>query len=169
MKDLKELAAQYGLETIAVNVIGESGLRDAIVNFTTMQQAEDFAYKHGLLVDKFENKGGKSSFYEPCGYYPENGFNIYDAYREKYTCFCKGDAESFQETDIDEMLDILDFDNETEKNTFIVERERVKERIQNLADDEFIYYDGDSFFSQPMKKNVMRTSDRGNTYIIGVW
>ena len=83
MKDLKELAAQYGLETIAVNVIGESGLRDAIVNFTTMQQAEDFAYKHGLLVDKFENKGGKSSFYEPCGYYPENGFNIYDAYRKK--------------------------------------------------------------------------------------
>lgn len=67
------------------------------------------------------------------------------------------------------MLDALDFDNETEKNAFIIERERVKERIQNLADDEFIYYDGDSFFSQPMKKNVMRTSDRGNTYVIGVW
>lgn len=64
MKDLKELAKQYGLETIAVKVIGESDLRDAIVNFTTMQHAEDFAYKHGLLVDNFEKQSGKLGFYE---------------------------------------------------------------------------------------------------------
>ena len=167
MKKLNEIARINNLETISVGT--NYGLKkgEAIVGFASFEEAKDFAEKNGLRIASFKNEGGTSSCYQLDDENPCAGFDVLGNY-DNYTKFFKGDAEAFQEVDIDERLENEDF-TEEEKSSFIEEMNAVKTRIENLEDDEFIYLDNSGIYSEPLKKEDTSVCVDGDIYMIGVY
>lgn len=166
MKNISELANQNNLSVI--NIGTSFGLKEgeAVVGFNSFQEAVDFAEKNNMKVATFKNEGETSSIYTLFDESPRAGFDVLGNY-EDFTKFFKGDAENFQEIDIDETLENSDF-TEEEREEFIKDMSIVKARIENLAEDEFIYLDN-SGYSEPMKKEDTSVLRNGNLYIIGVY
>lgn len=166
MKNISELANQNNLSVI--NVGTSFGLKEgeAVVGFTSFQEAVDFAEKNNMKVATFKNEGETSSIYTLFDESPRAGFDVLGNY-EEFTKFFKGDAENFQEIDIDESLENSDF-KENEREEFLKDMNAVKTHIENLAEDEFIYLDN-SGYSEPMKKEDTSVLQNGNLYIIGVY
>lgn len=166
MKNISELANQNNLSVI--NVGTSFGLKEgeAVVGFTSFQEAVDFAEKNNMKVATFKNEGETSSIYTLFDESPRAGFDVLGNY-EEFTKFFKGDAENFQEVDIDETLENSDF-TEKEREEFLKDMSVIKTRIENLTEDEFIYLDN-SGYSEPMKKEDTSALRNGNLYIIGVY
>lgn len=166
MKNISELANQNNLSVI--NVGTSFGLKEgeAIVGFASYQEAVDFAEANNMKVATFKNEGETSSIYTLFDESPRAGFDVLGNYAD-VTKFFKGDAENFQEIDIDETLENSDF-KENEREEFLKDMNAVKTRIENLAEDEFIYLDN-SGYSEPMKKEDTSVLQNGNLYIIGVY
>ena len=119
-----------------------------------------------MKVATFKNEGETSATYTLFDESPRAGFDVLGNY-EDVTKFFKGDEESFQELDIDETLENSDF-TEDEREEFLKDMNIIKARIENLAEDEFIYLDN-SGYSEPMKKEDTSVLRNGNLYIIGVY
>ncbi len=166
MKNISELASQNNLSVI--NIGTSFGLKEgeAVVGFTSFQEAVDFAERNDMNVATFKNEGETSSIYTLFDESPRAGFDVLGNYND-FTKFFKGDAENFQEVDIDETLENSDF-TESEREEFLKDMNAVKARIENLAEDEFIYLDN-SGYSEPMKKEDTSVLQNGNLYIIGVY
>ena len=166
MKNISELANQNNLSVI--NIGTSFGLKEgeAIVGFASFQEAVDFAEKNNMKVATFMNEGETSATYTLFDESPRAGFDVLGNY-EDFTKFFKGDAENFQEIDIDETLENSDF-TEEEREEFLKDMNIVKTRIENLAEDEFIYLDN-SGYSEPLKKEDNSVLKNGNLYIIGVY
>lgn len=166
MKNISELANQNNLSVI--NIGTSFGLKEgeAIVGFASYQEAVDFAEANNMKVATFKNEGETSSIYTLFDESPRAGFDVLGNY-EDFTKFFKGDAENFQEIDIDETLENSDF-TEDEREEFLKDMDAIKTRIENLAEDEFIYLDN-SGYSEPMKKEDTSVLQNGNLYIIGVY
>ena len=166
MKNISELANQNNLSVI--NIGTSFGLKEgeAIVGFASFQEAVDFAEKNNMKVATFMNEGETSATYTLFDESPRAGFDVLGNY-EDFTKFFKGDAENFQEIDIDETLENSDF-TEEEREEFLKDMNIVKTRIENLAEDEFIYLDN-SGYSEPLKKEDTSVLKNGNLYIIGVY
>ena len=166
MKNISELANQSNLSVI--NIGTSFGLKEgeAVVGFTSFQEAVDFAEKNNMKVATFKNEGETSATYTLFDESPRAGFDVLGNY-EDVTKFFKGDEESFQELDIDETLENSDF-TEDEREEFLKDMNIIKARIENLAEDEFIYLDN-SGYSEPMKKEDTSVLRNGNLYIIGVY
>ena len=166
MKNISELASQNNLSVI--NIGTSFGLKEgeAVVGFTSFQEAVDFAERNDMNVATFKNEGETSSIYTLFDESPRAGFDVLGNYND-FTKFFKGDAENFQEVDIDETLENSDF-TESEREEFLKDMNAVKARIENLAEDEFIYLDN-SGYSEPMKKEDTSVLRNGNLYIIGVY
>ena len=166
MKNISELANQNNLSVI--NIGTSFGLKEgeAVVGFTSFQEAVDFAERNDMNVATFKNEGETSSIYTLFDESPRAGFDVLGNYAD-VTKFFKGDAENFQEVDIDETLENSDF-TESEREEFLKDMNAVKARIENLAEDEFIYLDN-SGYSEPMKKEDTSVLQNGNLYIIGVY
>lgn len=166
MKNISELANQNNLSVI--NIGTSFGLKEgeAIVGFASFQEAVDFAEKNNMKVATFKNEGETSATYTLFDESPRAGFDVLGNY-EDFTKFFKGDAENFQEVDIDETLENSDF-TEDEREEFLKDMNIVKARIESLAEDEFIYLDN-SGYSEPMKKEDTSVLRNGNLYIIGVY
>lgn len=166
MKNISELANQNNLSV--VNIGTSFGLKEgeAVVGFTSFQEAVDFAEKNNMKVATFKNEGETSSIYTLFDESPRAGFDVLGNYAD-VTKFFKGDAENFQEIDIDETLENSDF-TEDEREEFLKDMSVIKTRIENLAEDEFIFLDN-SGYSEPMKKEDTSVLQNGNLYIIGVY
>lgn len=166
MKNISELANQNNLSVI--NIGTSFGLKEgeAIVGFASFQEAVDFAEKNNMKVATFMNEGETSATYTLFDESPRAGFDVLGNY-EDFTKFFKGDVENFQEIDIDETLENSDF-TEEEREEFLKDMNIVKTRIENLAEDEFIYLDN-SGYSEPMKKEDTSVLRHGNLYVIGVY
>lgn len=166
MKNISELANQNNLSVI--NIGTSFGLKEgeAIVGFASYQEAVDFAEANNMKVATFKNEGETSSIYTIFDESPRAGFDVLGNY-EDFTKFFKGDAENFQEVDIDETLENSDF-TEDEREEFLKDMSVIKTRIENLAEDEFIFLDN-SGYSEPMKKEDTSVLQNGNLYIIGVY
>ena len=166
MKNISELANQSNLSVI--NIGTSFGLKEgeAVVGFTSFQEAVDFAEKNNMKVATFKNEGETSATYTLFDESPRAGFDVLGNY-EDVTKFFKGDEESFQELDIDETLENSDF-TEDEREEFLKDMNIIKARIENLAEDEFIYLDN-SGYSEPMRKEDTSVLRNGNLYIIGVY
>lgn len=166
MKNISELANQSNLSVI--NIGTSFGLKEgeAVVGFTSFQEAVDFAEKNNMKVATFKNEGETSATYTLFDESPRAGFDVLGNY-EDVTKFFKGDEEAFQELDIDETLENSDF-TEDEREEFLKDMNIIKARIENLAEDEFIYLDN-SGYSEPMKKEDTSVLRNGNLYIIGVY
>lgn len=165
MKNISELANQ----SLSVINFGSSfGLKEgeAIVGFASFQEAVDFAEKNNMKVATFMNEGETSSVYTLFDESPRAGFDVLGNY-ENLTKFFKGDAENFQEIDIDETLENSDF-TEDEREEFLKDMNIIKDRIENLAEDEFIFLDNNGY-SKPMKKEDTSVLRHGNLYVIGVY
>ena len=119
-----------------------------------------------MKVATFKNEGETSSIYTLFDESPRAGFDVLGNY-EDFTKFFKGDAENFQEIDIDETLENSDF-TENEREEFLKDMNIIKDRIENLAEDEFIFLDN-SGYSEPMKKEDTSVLQDGNLYVIGVY
>ena len=166
MKNISELANQSNLSVI--NIGTSFGLKEgeAVVGFTSFQEAVDFAEKNNMKVSTFKNEGETSATYTLFDESPRAGFDVLGNYAD-VTKFFKGDAENFQEIDIDETLENSDF-TEDEREEFLKDMNIIKNRIENLAEDEFIYLDN-SGYSEPLKKEDTSVLRNGNLYIIGVY
>ena len=166
MKNISELANQNNLSVI--NIGTSFGLKEgeAVVGFISFQEAVDFAEKNNMNVATFKNEGETSSIYTLFDESPRAGFDVLGNYND-FTKFFKGDAENFQEVDIDETLENSDF-TEDEREEFLKDMNIIKDRIENLAEDEFIFLDN-SGYSEPMKKEDTSVLQDGNLYVIGVY
>lgn len=167
MKNLKELAKQNNLETI--NVGTSYGLHeyDAIVGFNSFSEAVDFADENKLKVAAFKKETSASN-YQLDDNAPRSGFDVLSHY-ENYTKFFKGDENDFEEVDIKETIESMDFDSEQEKSEWLESMYNVKDRIANLKDDEFIYLDNSGVYSDVLKVEDTFDAHNGNSYVIGVY
>lgn len=167
MKNISEIANQNNLSVI--NIGTSFGLKEgeAIVGFASYQEAVDFAEANNMKVATFKNEGETSSIYALFDESPRAGFDVLGNYND-FTKFFKGDAENFQEVDIDETLENSDF-KENEREEFLKDMNAVKTRIENLAEDEFIFLDNSGVYSEPMKKEDTSVLQNGNLYVIGVY
>lgn len=166
MKNISELASQNNLSVI--NIGTSFGLKEgeAVVGFTSFQEAVDFAERNDMNVATFKNEGETSSIYTLFDESPRAGFDVLGNY-EDFTKFFKGDAENFQEVDIDETLENSEF-SEDEREEFLKDMNIIKNRIENLTEDEFIYLDN-SGYSEPLKKEDTSVLQDGNLYVIGAY
>lgn len=139
---------------------------EAIIGFASFQDAVDFAEENHLKVATFKNEGETSAVYTLFDESPRAGFDVLGNY-EEFTKFFKGDAENFQEVDIDETLENSDF-TEKEREEFLKDMNIIKNRIENLTEDEFIYLDN-SGYSEPLKKEDTSVLQDGNLYVIGAY
>lgn len=164
--NISELANQNNLSVI--NIGTSFGLKEgeAVIGFSSFQEAVDFAEKNNMKVATFKNEGETSATYTLFDESPRAGFDVLGNY-EDFTKFFKGDAEAFQEIDIDETLENSDFTDE-DREEFLKDMNVVKTRIENLAEDEFIYLDN-SGYSESLKKEDTSVLRNGNLYIIGVY
>nr|DAP57557.1 MAG TPA: hypothetical protein [Caudoviricetes sp.] len=166
MKNLNELARMNNLSVI--NFGTSYGLKEgeAIIGFASFQDAVEFAEKNKMKVATFKNEGETSSIYTLFDESPRAGFDVLGNY-EEFTKFFKGDAENFQEVDIDETLENSEF-SEDEREEFLKDMNIIKNRIENLTEDEFIYLDN-SGYSEPLKKEDTSVLQDGNLYVIGAY
>lgn len=166
IEDLDRILKENGLYTIKAGTTFGLYEYDAVAGFASLEAAEEFAGKYGLNVNAFRNEGGTSPCYVLYDESPHTEFDVYSQYKEHAT-FCKGDAEVFQEVDIDERIESGDF-SEEEKVAFLKEMNAVKARIESLSDDEFIWCDGDGNYSEVMEKESTSNEHNGDYYVIGV-
>lgn len=168
MKNLKELAKQNNLETI--NVGTSYGLHeyDAIVGFKSFSEAVDFADENKLKVAAFKKKESSSSNYQLDNDAPRSGFDVLSRY-ENYTKFFKGDEQEFEDVDINETIESMDFDSEQEKDEWLESMNEIRDRIANLKDGEFIYLDNSGVYSDALKTEDTFYTYNGNSYVIGVY
>ena len=166
MKNLNELARRNNLSVI--NFGTSYGLKEgeAIIGFASFQDAVEFAEKNKMKVATFKNEGETSSIYTLFDESPRAGFDVLGNYND-FTKFFKGDAENFQEVDIDETLENSEF-SEDEREEFLKDMNIIKNRIENLTEDEFIYLDN-SGYSEPLKKEDTSVLQDGNLYVIGAY
>lgn len=165
--ELKNIAKANGLEVANVGFA-----KVALYGFDNFEQAEDFAGKNNLEVVEIKKKGNGNFEYSTCCI--DYGYDVVEAYenRGNYVLFFKGDAEDFQEYEIDETLEWLKDDeiSESEITTFLKEMNEVKAKIENLADDEFIAKDYDGNFTNVLKKHstCIYNDSSDTTYYIAV-
>ena len=168
MKNLKELAKANNLETI--NVGTSYGLHeyDAIVGFKSFSEAVDFAEKNNMKVATFKNEGETAYVYTLYDDAPRSGFDVLSHY-ENYTKFFKGDEQEFEDVDINETIESMDFDSEQEKAEWLESMNEIRDRIANLKDGEFIYLDNSGVYSDVLKVEDTFDTHNSNSYVIGVY
>lgn len=148
--ELKNIAKANDLELVKVGNFDE-----AITGFKNFEQAQKLADENELRIVSIKQKGNGNFEYD-CGGV-DQAFNILCLYEadNNYTLFFKGDAEKFQECDIDETLAWMKEDEASEEEIaeFLKERNEVKARIENLTDDQFIALDcANSVYSEVLNK-----------------
>lgn len=168
MKNLKDLAKANNLSII--NIGTSFGLKEgeAVVGFASFQEAIDLAEKNNMKVATFKNEGETASVYTLYDDAPRSGFDVLSHY-ENYTKFFKGDEQEFEEIDINETIESMDFDNKQEKSEWLENMREIKDRIANLKDGEFIYLDNSGVYSDVLKTEDTFDTYNGNSYVIGVY
>ena len=134
-----------------------------------MTNLKDLASKSGLYTINVNNGVnnaiiGFSSFTEAKDFADKHNMRV-----EDYTKFFKGDENDFEEVDIKETVESIDFDSEKEKSEWIESMYEVKDRIANLKDGEFIYLDNSGVYSDVLKVEDTFDTHNGNSYVIGVY
>lgn len=137
-QELKNIATQNGLELVKVNNID-----DAICGFKSFSQAQELADKYDLRLLTIKRKGSSNYEYDGCGI--SDDIDILEQYEQTnfYNIFLKGDAERFQELDIDERLQWKKEDGASQEEIaeFLEEMNEIKAKIESLTDDQFIALD----------------------------
>ena len=166
--ELKNIAKANDLELVKVGNFDE-----AITGFKNFEQAQKLADENELRIVSIKQKGNGNFEYD-CGGV-DQAFNILCLYEadNNYTLFFKGDAEKFRECDIDETLAWMKEDEASEEEIaeFLKERNEVKARIENLADDQFIALDcANSVYSEALNKEDVcyYESDTNTLYKVAV-
>lgn len=168
MKNLKDLAKANNLSII--NIGTSFGLKEGetVVGFASFQEAVDFAAKNNMKVATFKNEGETASVYTLYDDAPRSGFDVLSHY-ENYTKFFKGDEQEFEDVDINETIESMDFDSEQEKAEWLESMNEIRDRIANLKDGEFIYLDNSGVYSEVLKTEDTSVLKDGNIYVIGVY
>ena len=160
-QELKNIAKQNGLELVKVNNID-----DAICGFKSFSQAQELADKYNLNVVLIQAKQGSSN-YEYKGSMT-SAIDVFEQYKqnENFIFFTKGDAEEFQEYEINEILEWMKEDeaSESEITTFLKDMNEVKAKIESLTDNEFIAKDirNEHFTDVLTKEDVNFYNERNN-------
>lgn len=136
--ELKNIAKENNLDFVFVN-----NTDNAICGFENFKQAEELAELHNLDIVLIQAKQGSSN-YEYNGSMT-TGIDVFEQYKQNnnFIIFTKGDAEEFQNTDINETLEWLKEDeaSESEITKFLKEMNEIKAKIESLTDNEFIAKD----------------------------
>lgn len=136
--ELKNIAKENNLDFVFVN-----NTDNAICGFENFKQAEELADKYNLNIVLIQAKQGSSN-YEYKGSMT-SAIDVFEQYKqnENFIFFRKGDADEFQEYEIDEILGWMKEDeaSESEITKFLKEMNEVKAKIESLTDNEFIAKD----------------------------
>lgn len=136
--ELKNIAKENNLDFVFVN-----NTDNAICGFENFKQAEELAKLHNLDIVLIQAKQGSSN-YEYKGSMT-SAIDVFEQYKqnENFIFFTKGDAEEFQEYEIDEILEWMKEDeaSESEITKFLKDMNEVKAKIESLTDNEFIAKD----------------------------
>nr|DAX30835.1 MAG TPA: Ras-related protein Rab-8A, RILP-like protein trafficking, Rab GTPase, effector [Caudoviricetes sp.] len=149
-QELKNIAKANDLELVKVGNFDE-----AITGFKNFAQAEKIAEENELDIVIIRKKGNGNFEYDCGGVY--KAIDVLEQYKQtnKYTLFFKGDAEHFQEVDIDETLQWMKEDEASEEEIaeFLKERNEIKARIESLTDEQFIALDcANTIYSEALNK-----------------
>ena len=136
--ELKNIAKANNLDFVFVN-----NTDNAICGFENFKQVEAFAELHNLDIviieasqgsNNYEYKGSMTSAIDVLEQYKQN---------DNFIIFTKGDADEFQEVDINETLEWMKDEEKSEREieTLLAERNEVKAKIESLTDDEFVAKD----------------------------
>nr|DAT13017.1 MAG TPA: Ras-related protein Rab-8A, RILP-like protein trafficking, Rab GTPase, effector [Caudoviricetes sp.] len=166
--ELKNIAKANDLELVKVGNFDE-----AITGFKNFAQAEKLAEENELDIVIIRKKGNGNFEYDCGGVY--KAIDVLEQYKQtnKYTLFFKGDAEHFQEVDIDETLQWMKEDEASEEEIaeFLKERNEIKARIESLTDEQFIALDcANSVYSEALNKEDVcyYESDTNTLYKVAV-
>lgn len=166
--ELKNIAKANDLELVKVGNFDE-----AITGFKNFEQAQKLADENELRIVSIKQKGNGNFEYDCGGVY--KAIDVLEQYKQtnKYTLFFKGDAEHFQEVDIDETLQWMKEDEASEEEIaeFLKERNEIKARIENLTDNQFIALDcANSVYSEALNKEDVcyYESDTNTLYKVAV-
>lgn len=148
--ELKNIANANNLRLVKVGNFDE-----AITDFENFAQAEKIAEENELDIVIIRKKGNGNFEYDCGGVY--KAIDVLEQYKQtnKYTLFFKGDAEHFQEVDIDETLQWMKEDEASEEEIaeFLKERNEIKARIESLTDEQFIALDcANTIYSEALNK-----------------
>lgn len=137
-QELKNIAKENNLDFVFVN-----NTDNAICGFKNFKQAEELAELHNLNIVLIQANQGSNN-YEYKGSMT-SAIDVFEQYKQNdnFIFFTKGDADEFQEYEINETLEWLKEDevSESEITGFLKEMNEVKAKIENLTDNEFIAKD----------------------------
>lgn len=177
-KEIIEIARQKGLKVENVENLGT-----IVYNFFTFDEAVKFAKEYNLedkiyTINKINDKivdydyvvynldeNNEEENYVHLPY----GFNLLEHYKNdkgEVIQFFKGDANYFQEVDIDETLQWMKEEEKSEKEieTFLSEMHEVKEKIENLSEGEFISKSCNCDFTDVLPKYLGKVKFKENDY-----
>lgn len=178
-KEIIEIARQKGLKVENVENLGT-----IVYNFFTFDEAVKFAKEYNLkdniyVINKINNKIVDDDYVvynldeknEGKEYYASlpYGFNLLEQYKNdknEVIQFFKGDANYFQEVDIDETLQWMKEEEKSEEEikTFLTEMHEVKEKIENLSEGEFISKSCYGDFTDVLPKYLGKVKFKENDY-----
>lgn len=178
-KEIIEIARQKGLKVENVENLGT-----IVYNFFDFNKAVKFAKEYNLeeniyVINQIDNKivdfdyvvynldennKGKE-YYASLPY----GFNLLEHYKNdkgEVIQFFKGDADYFQEVDIDDTLQWMKEEEKSEKEIedFLTEIHEVKEKIENLSEGEFISKSCYGDFTDVLPKYLGKVKFKENDY-----
>lgn len=161
--ELKNIAKENNLDFVFVN-----NTDNAICGFENFKQAEELAGEYNLNIVLIQAKQGSSN-YEYKGSMT-SAIDVFEQYKqnENFIFFTKGDAEEFQEYEINEILEWMKEDeaSESEITKFLKDMNEVKAKIESLTDNEFIAKDiRNEHFTDVLTKEDVNFYNEENTVI----
>lgn len=165
---IQMLAEKLGLNYIETTT-GTSGypinIKPAMVGFETFKQAKEIADEYGLAIESFEKRDGWSlwvrkndAMYEPYKISSQD-------YGDNYYELDKMDEEDYYLQEVEPYLQ--NFDNLTDLQNFLKDRQEIFEEIENMGDEEKVIICG-GVLIETIKKETLNWSHDTRNYIIGL-
>ncbi|WP_289091536.1 hypothetical protein [uncultured Bacteroides sp.] len=150
--------------TSAMNGYPQS-IKKALIGFDTFEQAERIANEYGLSIELFTKNDGWQLYYRTNNRAYSAIVVSAEEYGDNYMSFTKSDYDDFYENEVKGMIG--DFDSFDEVESFIENKKRVYEAIEDLEDDEMVLtYQGEYY--DTVKKYTMCHYYDTKTTVIGI-
>lgn len=165
---IEDLAYHGGFELVETVSRGGNGyprnIRKAIIGFSDMDDAQNYADKFGLIIYLLHKRDGWH-FYERLEA-TTDPLRITSAdYGDNYNSYSVRDLDNYFENNVKDMLS--DFDNFEDLDSFLEDEKRIYFELQNINDDQLVITH-DGIYYETIDQSSMRWSHDTHTYVIGL-
>lgn len=162
-QELMNIAKENGLKVANIEDLGT-----VVYDFFDFNKAVEFAKEYKLEdnIHVIRKEDGNLEEVEYVVYSDDYtgldyGFNLLERYKndeQEVIQFFKGDAEYFQEHDINEIIECMKEEEKSEEEIekFLAEMNEVKTKIENLSDGEFISKSCNGDFTDVLPKYLAK-------------